>query len=51
MNLSRKPALHWLLKVMGMLVMMLVLTGVFAWYFVGPVPFDLDRLWAFCAGR
>jgi hypothetical protein len=29
----------------------LVLASVFAWYFLGPVPFDLDRLWAFCTGN
>jgi hypothetical protein len=32
-------------------VILLMLAGVFAWYFLGPVPFDLDRLWALCTGR
>ncbi|MEY2839997.1 MAG: hypothetical protein RJB60_2296 [Pseudomonadota bacterium] len=37
----------WLLRC----VVLLMLAGVFAWYFLGPVPFDLNRLWAFCAAR
>lgn len=51
MNLHTAPSPPRLLKLLGLLVMMLVLAGVFAWYFLGPVPFDLNRLWAFCAGR
>ncbi len=38
--------LHWGLR----LAIVLMLAAVFAWYFLGPVPFDLDRLWAFCTG-
>ena len=37
---------HWGLR----LTIVLMLGGVFAWYFLGPVPFDLNRLWAFCTG-
>lgn len=42
---------HKVLRLGGLLVLMLVLGGVFAWYFLGPVPFDLNQLWAFCTGR
>jgi hypothetical protein len=51
MSIATTPSRKWLLRLVSTLVMMLVLAGVFAWYFLGPVPFDLDRLWAFCAGR
>jgi hypothetical protein len=40
-----------LIRLLAKLVMMLVLASVFAWYFLGPVPFDLNQLWAFCSGR
>ena len=30
------------------LVILLMLAGVFAWYFLGPVAFDLQALWALC---
>jgi hypothetical protein len=31
------------------LAIVLILSSVFAWYFLGPVPFDLEQLWALCA--
>ncbi len=37
---------RWVFK----LVILLMLAGVFAWYFLSPVALDLQSLWALCTG-
>ena len=46
---TRPDGRPWLLKALWVLGMLLALGGVFAWYFHGTVPFDMNQLWALCA--